>query len=396
MEEILKKVYYDPKNEAGFSSAQRLYVHAKKIYPSLKFSDVKDWLRGQLAYTLHHPARRRWTRNKIIVEEKDEQWEADLVDMQEFSRFNSGYKYIITLVDVFSKYAYAIPIKSKSAKDMSEALLKLFREHTPEQLRTDQGLEFRNSAVQTVLKDLSIQYFTTKEDTIKCAVVERFNRTLKGRMYKYFTSKGTRRWMDVLDKLVYAYNHAWHSSIKMAPIAVNDANKQKVFEALYGYKNMRELLMAKHSKKLFKVGDKVRLKYKLSVFDKSYYPNWSDNIYEIINITTYQSKPFYILKDQQQNILPRRFYAEDLQKVNENYYRVDKILKRQRREGELQYYVSWIGYPSSYNSWIKASTNSVRMPAGTRREYNIYFIAQIVIIFVVMCTALYNLTFNEE
>ncbi len=88
MESLLSKLYYDSSSPAGFSSVVKLFNAAKGEIPDLKLGDVKDWLSGQLTYTLHKPARRRFVRNPIIVEHYNEQWQADLVDMQEFSRTN--------------------------------------------------------------------------------------------------------------------------------------------------------------------------------------------------------------------------------------------------------------------------------------------------------------------
>src|ERR1700712_4630359 len=123
MESVLKKIYYDASHPAGFSTAENLFKAAKEELPNLNINEVKDWLSGELTYTLHKPIRRKFKRNPIIVEQIDQQWEADLVDMQEFDskirnrkkRLNSGYNYILTVIDVLSKYAWAVPLKDKRA-----------------------------------------------------------------------------------------------------------------------------------------------------------------------------------------------------------------------------------------------------------------------------------------
>src|SRR6266436_5809779 len=162
MESLLSKLYYDSSSPAGFSSVAKLYNIAKREIPELKLGDVKDWLSGQLTYTLHKPARRRFVRNPIIVEHYNEQWQADLVDMQEFSRANQGYKYILTVIDLLSKYAYAVPLKDKRGKTVKTAFIKLFNKNVPSKLQTDQGTEFKNSVVKALFESKKINYFTTK------------------------------------------------------------------------------------------------------------------------------------------------------------------------------------------------------------------------------------------
>src|SRR5258708_37137271 len=111
----LHKIYYDTKNPASFSSVNKLYDEVIKKFPSTTLKDVGEWLSTQITYTLHKPSRKNFLRNKIIVGEINEQWEADLVDMKEFSKENDNYNFILTVIDVFSKYAFVVPLKQKTA-----------------------------------------------------------------------------------------------------------------------------------------------------------------------------------------------------------------------------------------------------------------------------------------
>ncbi|RWS18941.1 hypothetical protein B4U80_00593, partial [Leptotrombidium deliense] len=134
---LLKLIYYDPKNPGAFSTAEKLFEKAKLYSPTLTLNEVKEWLSGELTYTLHKPARRHFTRNRIIVEGIDEQWQADLVDMQQFQSENNGNKYILTVIDVFSKYAWAEPVKNKSSANVVKAFTKIFKDRIPFYLQTD-------------------------------------------------------------------------------------------------------------------------------------------------------------------------------------------------------------------------------------------------------------------
>ena len=159
IEVILKNVYYDPKNPNSFSSANKLYKEAKKINPSITLKDVKNWLSSQFTYTLHKQVVRKFKRNPIIVEVIDQQWEADLVDMQEFAKQNNDYKYIVTVIDCLSKYAWVKPLKNKSAKSVIIAFKEIFNEgRIPVHLRTDKGRDFKNSAFISFLKEYVINF----------------------------------------------------------------------------------------------------------------------------------------------------------------------------------------------------------------------------------------------
>lgn len=353
-EEILKNIYYNPSNPASFGSVTKLYSAAKLEYPQISISQVKDWLSGENTYTLHRQARRIFSREKILVSYPNEQFQADLVDMQQFSRYNNGYKYILTCIDCFSKFSFAVPIKNKQSISVKKAFEKIFAIRKPDSLQTDRGKEFLNKIVLDYFKNLEINFFTTKNTQFKCAIVERFNRTLKSKMFKYFSSKGTRKYIDVLDNLIDAYNNSFHRSIKIEPVNVNDTNKDIIFKNIYGYETMRQYLATKTKTPRLKKGDTVRIKYELTPMDKGYYPNWTDVLYKVDNSIKGINKPMYKLKSVDNVILNRNYYPEEIQKVKENFYRIEKIVKPETRNGRRGFIVKWIGYSANHNSWVPA------------------------------------------
>ena len=350
IDSLLSSIYYDPKNPASFSSIKNLFNEAKKKRPGLKENQVKDWLSKQITYTLHKTIKRNFERNRIIVSKIDQQWEADLVDMREFASKNSNNNYILTIIDCFSKYAFVFPIKTKTGSTIRNCFYKLFKIRRPSFLRTDKGKEFVNQEFQDFLAGNRINFFTSNDERIKCAIVERFNRTLKTRMWKYFTAKGTRRYLDVLEDLVKGYNNSYHRSIKMRPIDVNTNNEQKVFENLYKVTNREELFKPIDNE--LKVGDKVRLQYNRKPFDKGYYPNWTDEIFTIEKSDKGDKKVVFRIKDYSGEELVQRFYPEELQKITENLHRIEKVIKRRTKKGIKEVLVKWLNYPESYNSWI--------------------------------------------
>jgi hypothetical protein len=141
-------------------------------------------------------------------------WETDLLDVQYFRKFNDNYKYLLTVIGVFSKFLHVVPLKSKTAQTVVSALQSIFTDkkyskpyrQRPFTLRTDKGKEFLNKTFQDMLKREGIQFQVCKNPDVKCSVVERVQRTLHDRFSKYFTFKNSYRYIDVLHKFVSAYN----------------------------------------------------------------------------------------------------------------------------------------------------------------------------------------------
>jgi transposase InsO family protein len=353
MNDVLTSIYYSPSNRGGFSSIQKLYEEAIKIDNSISLHDVKKWLQSQINYSLHKPARRNWLKNRVIVHEINEEFQADLVDLVSLREENDGYCYILNVIDVLSKFAFAYPLKNKSGKEVSEALKKVFDERHPEKLRTDRGKEFNNTYVKKLCKDEKIYHSMSHSPKYKCSVVERFNRTLKMRMFKYFTHIGNNRYIDVLPDFIKSYNSSKHRSIKMAPKDVSIENQDIAQRNLYSNKSVRWLLLkGSKIKSDLKVGDTVRIQNEFKVFDKGYFPNWTDQIYFIKKIVSTSHRPMYILQNYVKKEQPRRYYREELQKVIESSYRIEDIKDTRYRGGVREALVKWVGYNDKYNSWI--------------------------------------------
>jgi len=219
---------------------------------------LKNWT-DELAEELHKPVQKKFRKRRIWVSGIDNIWAADLVDMTEFAKFNNGYKYLLTVIDVFSKYGRIILLKNKTGKATASALKTIFTHRKPQRLWVDKGKEFYNKDVKFLI-DL---YSTENEE--KSSVVERWNRTMKERMFKYFSANNTYKYIDVLKDLVKRYNETKHSSIGMTPIEASDpANENKVRIKLYPN-------LPAPSKPKFTVGDRVHIPRKKRMFEKRLY-----------------------------------------------------------------------------------------------------------------------------
>ena len=265
------------------------------------------WLSEQLAYSLNKPRRRKFPTRPYRTGGINDTWQMDLMEMIPFSSINSGYKYILTCIDVFSRFARALPLKSKAASDVESALKYMLRDAKPYHIQTDLGKEFYNSNVQALFKKLKIKHYSVYSQ-FKAALVERFNRTLRERITKYFIARGKKKWVSVLPKFVEAYNNTKHRSIGMKPIEVNKANEGQLW--IEQNKNL------KNSRAKYKVGDYVRIsRLTQSPFIKKFDHNWSDEVYEIYKIDIKSPPPMYIIKDDYGELIQGKFYELELQVI---------------------------------------------------------------------------------
>ena len=277
VEATLKSIYFDPKNIGSFGEVNKLWREARKIHPEISKLKVQEWLASQDSYTLFKQIRRNFLRIPITVNHVDEQWQADLLDMSWFARYNDHVKYLLVTIDLFSRFAWIRPLKDKSATSIIQAFdLILSEGRKPLKLQTDQGKEFVNSMFKQYCKDKEIEFFTTTDDTIKCAIVERFNRTIRTRIYRLLHHKNSHRYIDDLKDLVTSYNNSFHRSIGRSPSSVNPLNKEKV--AAFAKKTRK----IKTSKAKFTVGDIVRISRKKGTFEKGTTSNWSQELFKII------------------------------------------------------------------------------------------------------------------
>ncbi|GBO25915.1 Putative uncharacterized transposon-derived protein F54H12.3 [Araneus ventricosus] len=343
----MNETYQDPSHPASFGGVDALH---RALGRKVSRKEIKNFLEGVDAYTLHKSIRKKFPTNKVIVYSIDQQWQADLVDLSSLSKYNKGYRYLLCCIDVLSKYAWIVPLKQKRGTDILEAFKIIFSHRKPKFLQTDQGTEFENSIFQKFLKENNVKYFTTYNAT-KASIVERFNRTLKTKMWKYFTSQNTYTYLNVLQKLVQSYNNTYHSSIKRRPIEVNSENEREVWFTLYGKKSPPSTCV-------LNVGDIVRISKKKLIFEKGYETNFSEELF-VVSECVKRSPSVYRIKDLLGEPVLGTFYLQELQKVKlKESFPFEKILKKRTKKKRLEYFVKFKGYPNKFNQWIPASNIS--------------------------------------
>lgn len=307
-------------------------------------------IKQQIVEELHRPARKNFTRRRVILKGLNDLYQADLVEMIPYSKVNKGYRYILVIINAFSKFVWAYPIKRKSGEEVSEAMKKLFsnKKNIPKNLQTDMGKEFYNKSFQHLMQVFNVNHYSTYSST-KSSIVERCNRTLKNMMWKQFSLQGTYKWLDYLPKLVKKYNSTSHRTTGFRPIDVNKKNEQQLLTSVYSH---TKTIDPKRSK--LKVGDYVRVSKYREAFVKGYTPNWSNELFKITKVQ-WTNPATYVLEDQNKQEIKGGFYQHELQKTKHpDVYLVEKVL---RTKGD-QVLVKWLGFDNTHNSWI-SKTNVV-------------------------------------
>ena len=283
--------FFDKKSTAGPSSLERMGSGIKKDSSSI------------LADELHKPIIKKFEKRKVYSQFKDNIWGVDLADMQSLSRTNKGIKYLLCAIDLYSKYAFVIPLKDRKGISIVNACDKIIKQskRKPNKIWVGQRSEIYNNVFKKWLSANDIIMYSTYNEG-KSVVAERFIRTLKNKLYKHMTATGKNVYYDVLDDAVNKYNNTKHSTIKMKPIDVKDNNKRVYID--------------EHNKKdnRFKVGDRVRISKFKNIFAKGHTPNWSKEIFIVDKIN--DTVPYtYNLKDLNDEEIIGSFYDRELQKT---------------------------------------------------------------------------------
>ena len=329
---------------------KRFFHHLKLKYPNIKLKDVTKWLNDQDVYNLFKQIKRKFPRLPILVNKMNEQWQIDLMDITWMSKYNEGYRYLLNVIDCFSRYAWVVPVKTKSANEITDAFRKILQTNQPEKIQSDQGKEFKNSQLISLFKEKGINFFTTTDGTVKCAIVERFNRTLRNRISRFLYFKNSHRFIDDLPKIVKGYNNSYHRTIQMAPSEVNKANEAQV---LLNIRKTHPINKAKQ--KPYKIGDKVRISRYKNIFEKGDTKNFQTEIFEIKKVKKTPQGYIYKLQDYDGEDITSIFYQYELTPAKEpSLYKINEILKTRinPHTKKKEYFVSWLGYPDKFNQWV--------------------------------------------
>ena len=369
----LAKRYFNPMNVASYSSPLDFYHYVRDEGPySFTLKQIKEWLEEQEAYSLSRNVLRNFQRGRVLVTGIDDQWEADLGDFQDYADDNDNYRYVLFVIDVFSRYGWALPIKNKTAEEIIRAfkiILNNEEGRKPQCLRTDAAKDFTSEKFQRFLKKEDIHHFVTHSEK-QANYVERFIQTIKRKLFQHMIVNNNARYIQSLPVFVKMYNHKKHSGIQERPIDVNEWNESRLWWQWYWpkepfddknpdwidektRKTTKRLVKQKKAKFAFKVGDLVRISYIRTPFQREYSAKWTREIFRVTDRFIRQKQRIYKLVDWDNDPVEGTFYEYELQRTTDTpSWKIEKVLKYQGRGAQRHALVQWKGWPKKFNSWI--------------------------------------------
>ena len=377
----LASIYYDVNHPGSYAGPDKLYL-AVKSEGKFKIGKyrIRKWLQDQESYSLTRGARRKFPRNRVIVDGVDSQWDIDLADMSQISKENDSYKYVLVAIDIFSRYVWCQPLKTKEAVEVVKALTRILNQgRRPKVIRSDKGRELRNKKVFDYLKTIGVHHFVTQNDP-KANYVERVIKTLKHKLFRYLMKKRTKRYIDVLDDVVRSYNSTVHRSLGRSPSSVNKEtenenrleqyllrthkgkthpehtkSKQKLTKTHKGDSNQTQTKIKLKNRYKYKIGQVVRISHVRGIFDREYSQKWTGELFKVKTRYKREDIPVYTLKDWSGEEIEGTFYASELQSVNVDdttEYFIEQILQKRTRKKRKEVLVRWAHWPKKYDSWI--------------------------------------------
>ena len=292
---------------------------ASQMTTSIK--NVEKQQQQLLAKEVFSPQITKFRNERTIPLYKEETWSADLIDKSSLSKYNNNYKFIWTVIDIFTKYAWAIPLKNKSGLSITNGFKIVLGEspqggsesRKPEKLWVDRGSEFYNKTFKSLLKEYETKLYSTYSD-LKAVFIERFNRTLLHIINKPMFINGDCNWVNILNDAVVKYNNNIQSTINMTPVdASNNPDKVKY---TFSFKNIKPKL---------KICDYVRNADKRNIFFKGYTSNWNRELFKVIEVLKTQPRTCKIA-DINGEIIEGKYYEQELLKSEFDFESNNKVL----------------------------------------------------------------------
>lgn len=357
IDDYLVPIYYNTKSPASFYGATKLwqFIKDRKDKPKdLDYEALKNWLDKQNTHAIHTTPQRNFPTEKIVVSYIDEQWDTDLIQLSDLSKYNNGYKFLMVCIDLFSRYLWVRPLKNKTGAEVTNALQDIFATGRQcDVIRSDQGREYLNTKFQDFLKENKVNHIIAY-GVHKASYAERVNKTLENRLFKYFYEKQTFKYIDIIDEIVFSYNHTRHSSTGWAPADVNLKNSRQLYEHVYiPILNKRAKHPITYS---FEVGDLVRLSRAATPFARGYKEHWTEELFKITRRIP-SHPPRYKIKDLADEPIKGSFYEQELLKVHtENpddiVYKIDRVIRTKTVNGQKLSLVRWYGYSEKFDTYI--------------------------------------------
>ena len=339
--------------------------NVKRYFPHVPTHVLKDALAGLDTYTIHRETKLPKLYNPIYVRKPRELFQADLIEISkgDYPTENNGIKYLLVVIDSFTRFAWIEPIKNKDAKTVLAAYKRIHQTSKPfeKAILTDQGAEFQNHLFKKYLSSKNIEL---RKSNDKAPHVERFNRTFQNLLYRWMEEHQTHQYVKQIPKLLKLYNNRYHRTIKMSPAqAEKPENYSKVLKAVNAYYMSISTKAAKQQgskKSKFQVGDHVRISAYNKKFHKGYYQQFKPFVYEIAEVLSHLPVIMYKIRNRHTHQLEAgTWYDEELQKVSKDYdgtvFKIDEIVDTDGEGDEKQALVKWKYWNNEDNTWVPYS-----------------------------------------
>jgi len=305
----------------------------------------------QFAKELLKPAPKKFEKRSVQTYGLNDIYASDICDMSNISKFNDNIKYLLIIMDIHSRFVWLYPMKTKNADEVLTNFKTQLAKVTVfgKNLWTDRGKEYVNKKFEDWCDKNNINLYHTGGES-KSVFAERFIRTLRGMISKYTLSHNTERYIDDLDKIISEYNNKKHRMIKDTPANVWNGKHVAV--------GTNEVIKRIIPLNKYKIGDFVRISRVKDTFEKSYTPNWSEEVFKITSVDNNDTPVMYQLEDLLGELIKGKFYEPELQKTKlKDYAIIEKIIRKRVVKNELgkpalQFYVKYRGYDKRFNEWI--------------------------------------------
>ena len=347
----LDSIYLDPKSGGSYSSPTKILAEVKRrnYYKNVTIHKIQNYLRGKPVQSLYRQSITKFRRPRVRVSGINSQFEIDLMDISRYSSHNDKFMFLVVCIDVLSKFAWAVPIRTKHGRAVADVVQGIIQDRTPTTISTDRGSEFKSHFFHQVLRDKGVRHFYANS---KAPIVERLNRTIRLRLARYMYQNKTQRFIDDLQKIIGAYNKSYHRSIKMRPIDVTEANAHIAFDNLYGHEKLPP-------KKRFryKINDNVRIsEIKSGFFTREFFERFSREVFVVHKRFLIDHINMYQIKDCSDTILEGSFYEQELTKVDVDRYPIESILEEKVENGKKFVKVKYENFPAACASWVLKSS----------------------------------------
>ncbi len=353
------KLYKTPGHPIAFSAPNTIYRYFRG---NIKLDTIKEALAHLDVYTLHREYKRPKFQNPYYSFLRRKDFQADLIDISTLAPANEGVRYLLIIIDIFSRRVWAHPLKRKTANETRDALrtwIDMLRNEgdSPAVFTTDNGTEFVNRQVKTLMRQNNIKMVQTANIN-KAAICERANKSIQILIYKYLTDRGEVTYIDKLPNIIETYNKRKHRTLNyISPIQADRIENQAKVRGIH-FQRYSKINEKRPRKTKYKINDIVRIKTEgraPSTVRRAYLQQFKGELFKIVRINTRMPIPMYILESTNDlEEIRGGFYSNELTLVKGDLFKIEKILRRRGQGRNRQFYVKWKYYDNRWNSWVNA------------------------------------------